>query len=191
MSYRVPKLLHAAALAAVVVLATCADASAAASPSGTSPLSARLSEDEVLLAGAEPEPVRVFPIDGPHDLGRTATNGFGGGRDHKGQDMFAACGTPLVSVSGGIVRRAASDGVAGHHLVVEDAETGEDHVYMHLQRAPKAGVGDRVAAGEPLGEVGQSGNAQGCHLHFERWSAPGWQRGDVRDPLPFLRALRG
>ena len=31
----------------------------------------------------------IFPIRGEHDLGRTATNGFGGGRGHNGQDMFA------------------------------------------------------------------------------------------------------
>ena len=41
----------------------------------------------------EPVPVRVFPIAGPHDLGRSPTNRFGGGRGHNGQDMFAACGT--------------------------------------------------------------------------------------------------
>jgi murein DD-endopeptidase MepM/ murein hydrolase activator NlpD len=48
-------------------------------------------------------------------------------------------------------------------------------------------VGDRVTVGERLGEVGRSGNAQGCHLHFEVWSPPGWERGVVRDPFALLR----
>jgi hypothetical protein len=34
--------------------------------------------------GAEPRHSRVFPIDGPHDLGRNAANRFGGGRGHLG-----------------------------------------------------------------------------------------------------------
>jgi murein DD-endopeptidase MepM/ murein hydrolase activator NlpD len=37
--------------------------------------------------------------------------------------------------------------------------------------------------------VGDSGNAQGCHLHFELWGAPGWyDGGDPFDPLPALQA---
>jgi murein DD-endopeptidase MepM/ murein hydrolase activator NlpD len=130
----------------------------------------------------------VFPIDGPHDLGRTATNGFGGGRGHQGHDMFADCGTPLVAAATGSVRRSVSgDPVAGHHLVLRDAATGDEHVYMHLDAPPELEVGDRVQAGDAIGAVGESGNAQGCHLHFEIWSAPGWQRGEVRDPLPELK----
>jgi len=145
-------------------------------------------------SGGEPSvtPAHVFPIDGPHDLGRSATNGFGGGRGHQGQDMFADCGTPLVSVSDGVVRRAVSgDPVAGNHLVIEDAVTHDDYVYMHLQHAPRPDVGDRVAVGSRLGEVGRSGNAQGCHLHFEVWSPPGWERGVVRDPFALLRRWDG
>ena len=45
----------------------------------------------------------IFPIRGRHDLGQSATNEFGGGRGHQGQDMFAACGTPLVAAQAGRV----------------------------------------------------------------------------------------
>jgi len=138
------------------------------------------------------EPAHVFPIDGPHDLGRSVTNGFGGGRGHDGQDMFADCGTPIVSASDGTVRRRETgDSEGGNYLVIEGAESGRDYVYMHLQRPPRVRAGERVGAGERLGAVGQTGNAHGCHLHFELWSPPGWQRGAVRDPLPLLREWRG
>jgi murein DD-endopeptidase MepM/ murein hydrolase activator NlpD len=36
--------------------------------------------------------------------------------------------------------------------------------------------------------VGDTGNASGCHLHFELWSAPGWYAGgEPFDPLPRLQ----
>ena len=47
------------------------------------------------IAEIQPEHTAVFPIDGPHDLGRKPDNRFGGGRGHVGQDMFADCGTPV------------------------------------------------------------------------------------------------
>jgi murein DD-endopeptidase MepM/ murein hydrolase activator NlpD len=131
----------------------------------------------------------IFPIRGDHDLGRTATNGFGGGRGHNGQDMFAACGTPVVAAREGRVREVAYNGAAGNHVVITSRETGFDYVYMHLDARPLVREGDRVTTRQPLGAVGQTGNAWGCHLHFELWKAPGWfAGGQVIDPYGHLRA---
>jgi murein DD-endopeptidase MepM/ murein hydrolase activator NlpD len=131
----------------------------------------------------------VFPIRGAHDLGQTATNGFGGSRGHNGQDMFAACGTPVVAAREGRVREVGYNGAAGNHVVISSSVTGLDYVYMHLNARPLVREGDRVATRQPLGEVGQTGNAWGCHLHFELWKAPGWYAGgQVFDPLGRLRA---
>ena len=140
-------------------------------------------------APAAPAPGgHVFPIAGPHDLGQGPANAFGGGRGHGGQDMFAACGTPLVAATAGTVSNVAFQARAGNYLVIT-GEDGRSYVYMHMAAAATVAVGQRVAAGQPVGAVGETGRASGCHLHFELWTAPGWYKGGAAiDPLPELTA---
>lgn len=129
----------------------------------------------------------VFPIRGKHDLGQTETNNFGGGRGHQGQDMFAKCGTPLAAVRAGVVQHAATQSRAGNYVVVQDA-AGQSYVYMHMRDRALVRKGETVRAGQPVGYVGDTGRASGCHLHFEQWTAPGWyEGGSAIDPLPALR----
>jgi hypothetical protein len=128
----------------------------------------------------------IFPIRGRHDLGHSATNNFGGGRGHQGQDMFAACGTPLVAVRPGRVQFAAFQSRAGNYAVLQSAD-GQSYAYMHMRDRALVKKGDVVYAGQPVGFVGQTGQASGCHLHFELWTAPGWYTGGrAVDPLPEL-----
>jgi murein DD-endopeptidase MepM/ murein hydrolase activator NlpD len=135
-----------------------------------------------------PAPARVFPIAGAHDLGRSATNGFGGGRGHSGQDMFAACGTPVVAAQGGKVHKAGYHAVGGNFIVLTEEATGLDAVYMHLAHRPRLRARETVETDQRIGSVGDTGNASGCHLHFELWTAPGWYAGgEPFDPLPRLR----
>ncbi len=69
------------------------------------------------------------------------------------------------------------------------ADDGYDHAYMHMQQPATLAKGARVNTGDPIGLVGDTGAASGCHLHFEMWSAPGWYTGGAAvDPLPFLKA---
>lgn len=129
----------------------------------------------------------VFPIRAKHDLGQTPVNNFGGGRGHKGQDMFAACGAPLVAARGGTVTKSTFQARAGNYVVITTA-SGESHVYMHLQSPSLLRAGERVSTGQGVGQVGDTGVASGCHLHFELWTAPGWMTGGKAvDPLPTLR----
>jgi murein DD-endopeptidase MepM/ murein hydrolase activator NlpD len=134
----------------------------------------------------------LFPIRGRHDLGQTATNGFGGGRGHQGQDMFARCGTRIALARGGKVQFAGYHSAAGNYVVLDAAGTRIDHVYMHLRTAPLVRTGERVFTGQKIGEVGDTGRATGCHLHFEMWTAPGWYEGGRPfDPLPSLKNWDG
>jgi murein DD-endopeptidase MepM/ murein hydrolase activator NlpD len=145
-------------------------------------------------AGATPEAdgsagEMVFPIKGRHDMGQTETNSFGGGRGHQGHDLFAACGTTLVALTEGSVQQKAYHSAAGHYVVLK-APDGKSYAYMHLASASPLKIGDKVSAGQEVGEVGATGRATGCHLHFEEWTAPGWYTGGrAVDPMPLLERL--
>jgi murein DD-endopeptidase MepM/ murein hydrolase activator NlpD len=143
-------------------------------------------------APTEPDPSEFvflgheFPIRGPHGYGEFAAR-FGGGRGHQGQDVFAACGTPLVAARGGVVKFKQYHARAGNYLVIDGERTGVDYGYMHLRDAALVDQGDRVRTGQPIGYVGDTGDATACHLHLEMWSAPGWYSGGHPfDPLPSL-----
>lgn len=133
----------------------------------------------------------VFPIRGRHSFGGSAGR-FGSGRSgrsHQGQDVFAKCGTPLVAARGGRVQYSGYHAAAGNYIVIDGQATGVDYAYMHLEQPAPFDEGDRVYTGQSLGTVGETGNAQGCHLHFETWEAPGWyEGGDPADPYSLLRA---
>jgi murein DD-endopeptidase MepM/ murein hydrolase activator NlpD len=131
----------------------------------------------------------AFPVLGPHDFGGGAGR-FGAaraGHTHQGQDVLAGCGTPLIAARGGRVQYAGYQGAAGNYLVIDARGTGMDFMYAHLAQPSPLRTGDPVLTGQPIGEVGETGDAVGCHLHFEIWTAPGWyEGGSPIDPLPFL-----
>jgi murein DD-endopeptidase MepM/ murein hydrolase activator NlpD len=132
-----------------------------------------------------------FPVRGAHTYGEGEA-AFGASRDghtHQGHDVFAKCGTPLVAARGGIVKLNRFQSAAGNYLVIDGEGTDIDYVYMHLQAPSPIPKGARVFTGQAIGNVGDTGDARGCHLHFEVWTGPGWSTGGAPvDPLPFLKA---
>ena len=133
----------------------------------------------------------IFPVRGRHDFGGAGAR-FGAGRaghSHQGQDVMAACGTRMVAARGGRVKFKQYHSAAGNYIVIDGDGTEIDYVYMHLDQPSPFSEGDRVYTGQTIGAVGDTGNARGCHLHFELWSEPGWyDGGDPFDPLASLRA---
>ncbi len=132
-----------------------------------------------------------FPLPGPHTYGGPDGR-FGAprsGHTHQGQDVPASCGEKLYAFEKGEVTvNAYQDGGAGYYVVVHGLLTGTDAVYMHLKAPSWAPAGTGVTAGQQIGKVGDTGDAVGCHLHFERWSVPGWYVGGAPyDPLPELQ----
>ncbi len=125
-----------------------------------------------------------FPLRGKHGYG----DGLGAGRGHQGQDVFAKCGTRIVAARGGKVQVNAYHSSAGYYVVIDGKKTDKDYAYMHLERRGRPKEGSRVKTGESIGRESDTGNAQGCHLHFELWSAPGWYEGG--HPLDPTRPLK-
>ena len=133
-----------------------------------------------------------FPIVGSHNYGNAGAR-FGAprtGHVHQGQDVMAAEGTPLVAARGGTVRFAGYQaGGAGVYAVIHGAGEGRDYVYMHMvQGSMLVKTGQSVRTGQLIGKVGQTGAAEGPHLHFEIWQGV-WQGGGKPvDPLSALQA---
>jgi murein DD-endopeptidase MepM/ murein hydrolase activator NlpD len=175
-------------LAAALLVSGCAGSYRAATPAGV------------------PVPDMVFPL--AADSVRF-TSGFGdargGSRSHHGQDLFCPRWTPvLAAVSGTVDGIAAARPKPGKsYSLFLHGDDGNVYFYDHLNNddpgskdnrgepgyayARDLRNGARVSAGEIVGYVGDSGNAEpaGPHLHFEihvgHW-------GNPIDPAPALRA---
>ena len=112
-------------------------------------------------SGRRPASGFIWPVDG------VLTSGFGQrwGRLHAGIDVGVGFGTAIRAVALGTVVYSGWLGGYGN-LVVVDHGNGLSSAYGHQQRI-YAGLGQSVAQGESLGEVGSTGNSTGPHLHFE------------------------
>ena len=132
-----------------------------------------------------------FPVRGEHSYGEgeAAFGAARNGHTHQGHDVFARCGTPLVAARGGVVKLNRTHSAGGNYIVIDGEGTDVDYAYMHLKDPSPLAKGTRVLTGQLIGAVGDTGDAHGCHLHFEMWSGPGWYTGGAPlDPLAFLKA---
>ena len=127
----------------------------------------------------------------PVDGATTFTDSWGaprpGGRTHKGVDMLAAYGTPLVAIESGFIWSPNWSSSGGLGLYIR-ADGGDIWYYAHLSSLATGVVdGLRVEAGQRVGYVGTSGNATVPHLHL------GWQPdgGAYANPYPIVLELCG
>ncbi len=113
----------------------------------------------------------VFPVYGPSSFGNTfkAPRGDVSGGWHHGDDIFAPLGAPILACASGVVFSVGWNPVGGNRLWLRDGQ-GNLFYYAHLSAfTPLAVNGNKVKAGDVLGFVGNTGDAQGTpyHLHFE------------------------
>jgi murein DD-endopeptidase MepM/ murein hydrolase activator NlpD len=111
----------------------------------------------------------VFPVYGPSSYIDT----FGAARAdvsyHHGDDIFGQLGQPLVACADGTVFSVGWNKVGGNRLWILD-EQGNQFYYAHLSAFSTAATnGARVKAGQVVGFMGDTGDAEGTpyHLHFE------------------------
>src|SRR4051794_33172460 len=130
------------------------------------------------------QPGYAFPIAGKHDFSDT----YGAPRadtiTHVGVDIFADSGTPIVAVADGRLYRVGTLKISGNRLWLRD-KNGNRYFYCHLSDfAAAAYNGADVKAGEIIGFVGSTGDAEQTppHLHFEVHMPD----GAVVNPTPFV-----
>lgn len=95
------------------------------------------------------------------------TSGFGRrwGRLHAGTDFAGAYGSPIYATADGVVVHAGWESGYGR-LVEIRHDFGLRTRYAHLSDIDVK-VGQRVSRGDHIGDMGNSGNSTGTHLHYE------------------------
>jgi len=146
-------------------------------------------------------PQLIFPVVG----GASYIDDFGApraGGPHQGNDLMAARHTPAVAAEPGTVKLWTSSASAGCMLYLH-GDSGTTYIYIHLNNdlganndnkgkcvagtayAPGLKDGLHVAAGQLVGYVGDSGDANGIHPHLHFEVHP--NDGKAVDPYPYLR----
>lgn len=103
--------------------------------------------------------MRVNPVSGIYKL-------------HAGIDLQAACNTPVYAARAGTLlwTRPDVDGLGNRVMISHGFVSGVllMTAYYHLTQYVVS-PGQKVAQGQVIGYSGATGNATGCHLHFEVW----------------------
>lgn len=88
---------------------------------------------------------------------------------HDGVDIAAPCGTPVASPRAGRVAAVYTNVAWGNRVVIDHGVIQGrpfSTTYNHLESLPPLRIGQSLAAGARIGEVGSTGYSTGCHLHW-------------------------
>ncbi len=105
----------------------------------------------------------VCPVQGARTFRDSWGDARSGGRAHKGVDIMSPRGTPVVNPVSGVVS-TRGDRLGGLSMHVQ-GDDGNYYYGTHLDSY--SGATGHLPAGTVIGYVGDTGNAQGTHLHFE------------------------
>ena len=152
----------------------------------------------------------VWPLEGVYGKNFRTTSSFGWRthpiqktrKHHNGEDLVGqqwvrsmAAGTVITARASKSKKNNGEPGGFGYFVTVRHMIAGEYYtsLYAHLKKGTfQVKEGDKVQAGQLLGEMGTSGASTGVHLHWEIWKGKthGWTadgRG-FADPIAFVEA---
>jgi len=128
-----------------------------------------------------PDPLQIRQD--PYGLGHFGAH-RSGGRRHRGLDLAASIGTPVLAAKSGRAQIGRLRNGMGRYLQIRHPD-GWTSLYGHL-KAITVKDGQRIRQGRAIGTVGKTGNARRRliqpHLHFEVWN----DRGVPIDPLTVM-----
>lgn len=151
---------------------------------------ANLTEDNKVFETLKSNPSRLWrgPFGSPLRV-NVITDTFGylrvsGGTviTHKGVDFRAPVGTPVYAMNRGVVIFSKKLATYGNTVMIDHGE-GLITMYMHLDKRLVV-KGNMIQKGEELGLSGQTGYANGPHLHLSIHIA-----GRSVDPMTFMKYM--
>ena len=107
------------------------------------------------------------------------------GHSHKGMDLVARRGAPILAVEDGVVIREGRQSNGALRIVLQ-GRSGSKFYYGHMSR-DLVHAGSRVKRGQVIGLMGDTGSPGQVHLHFEYWRSGG--ESAAVDPAPLLRKI--
>lgn len=115
-----------------------------------------------------------------------------GSRRHEALDIMAPTGTPVVAAAEGSVEKLFLSDDGGKTIYLRSNDGATIYYYAHLDAyAPGLEEGEFVRAGQRIGTVGATGNADPAapHLHFavmQMSPDESWWEGTPRNPYPLM-----
>lgn len=168
-----------------VQIVVCAVSCASGSHQAATPVARSTTTTSTRAAAADPKgrwPLALAEHKVNSQFGDRA-NPMGGGEGfHKGADLAAPSGTPVLAFKPGRVAFVGTMSGYGK-LVIVDHGGDFSTYYAHLS-SMRVRPGQPVGMGESIGAVGSTGRATSPHLHFETRRA-----GNPVDPVPYLRVV--
>ena len=93
---------------------------------------------------------------------------FHGRELHRGADITAPGGTPIMAARSGVVLVSTYGSSYGNYVTIAHSD-GTRSLYAHMS-SRAISPGSTVSAGQVIGYVGSTGSSTGNHLHFEIWT---------------------
>ncbi|ALC88535.1 peptidase M23 [Bacillus sp. FJAT-18017] len=138
--------------------------------------------EHIIVRGTKVVPSRgegsfVWPASGGYVSSQV---GYRWGKMHKGIDIARPSNYTIKAADNGTVVQAGWDGAYGNKIVI-DHNNGFRTVYAHLSSID-VNVGQTVARGAKIGNMGSTGDSTGIHLHFEVY-----KNGSLQNAMNYLK----